>query len=118
MLPALLSHQLAGSGGGLPAVLDDGVEIVLQGLGPVVHEVLVDGVGVDEGRAFELFKQGLGEFVDERLGLGVAIQAHEDGPVRIAPGVEAFEDALAEGGEFGVFEDGGLDALRGNPGWL
>jgi hypothetical protein len=33
---------------GLPAVADDHPGVVLHGLGPVVHQVLIDAVGVDQ----------------------------------------------------------------------
>ncbi|MNC70126.1 hypothetical protein D3C75_1209040 [compost metagenome] len=45
---------------GLPAVGADQVAIVLHGLGPVVHEVLVDVVIVEQGRFGEGAEQVFG----------------------------------------------------------
>ena len=43
-------NDLAGLRALLPAVGGDQVAIVLHGLGPVVHEVLIDVVGVEQRR--------------------------------------------------------------------
>ena len=58
--------------------LGDQVDVVLHGLGPVVHEVLVHVVGVEQRGLLEGGQQVLGERFDERLGLvalGDAVQA-------------------------------------------
>ena len=61
----------------LPAVSGDEVAIVLHGLGPVVHEVLIDVVGVEQRRGLEGGEQVLGDGFDERLGMAVLGEAFE-----------------------------------------
>ena len=57
--------DFAGLRARLPAVGGDEVAVVLHGLGPVVHEVLIDVVGVDERRGREGGEQVLGDGLDE-----------------------------------------------------
>ena len=61
----------------LPAVGGDEVAIVLHGLGPVVHEVLIDVVGVEQRRGLEGGEQVLGDGFDQRLGMAVLGEALE-----------------------------------------
>ena len=61
----------------LPAVGGDEVAIVLHGLGPVVHEVLVDVVGIEQRRWPEGGEQVLGDGFDQRLGVAVLGEAGE-----------------------------------------
>jgi hypothetical protein len=49
---------------GFPAFQGDLPRVVLHRLGPVVHQVLVDVVGVDQARTTESFEQALGNGLD------------------------------------------------------
>ena len=69
--------DFAGLRARLPAVGGDEVAIVLHGLGPVVHEVLIDVVGVEQRRGLEGGEQVLGDGFDERLGMAVLGEALE-----------------------------------------
>ena len=53
------------------------VDIVLHGLGPVVHQVLVDIVRVEQRGVGEGFQQVLGQRFDQRLGLAAHVDAFE-----------------------------------------
>ena len=55
----------------LPPFGGDEIAIVLHGLGPVVHEVLIDVVGIEKRRGLECGEQILGDGFDERLGMAV-----------------------------------------------
>ena len=66
-----------GAGARLPAGIGDEVAIVLHGLGPVVHEVLIDIVGIEQRRGLEGGEQVLGDGFDERLGMAVLGEALE-----------------------------------------
>ena len=61
LLLALLVLLDDAVGLGLPAVGGDQVAVVLHGLGPVVHQVLIDVVGVDERLAGVVGEQVFGE---------------------------------------------------------
>ena len=69
--------DLAGLRARLPAVGGDEVAVVLHGLGPVVHEVLIHVVGVEQRRGLEGGEQVLGDGFDERLGMAVLGEAFE-----------------------------------------
>ena len=69
--------DLAGLRALLPAVGGDEVAVVLHGLGPVVHQVLIDVVGVEQRRGLEGGEQVLGDGLDERLGMAVLGEAFE-----------------------------------------
>ncbi len=56
-----LSFSMMRCGLGLPAVGGDQVAVVLHGLGPVVHQVLVDVVGVDQRLVGVVGEQVLGQ---------------------------------------------------------
>ena len=58
----------------LPAVGGDQVAIVLHGLGPVVHHVLIDIVGVDEWLVGVVRQQALGKLSDDLPGLAAGPQ--------------------------------------------
>ena len=45
----------------MPTRIGDEVAVVLHGLGPVVHQVLIHGVGVKQWRFFKGGQQGLGD---------------------------------------------------------
>jgi hypothetical protein len=59
---------------GLPAVGGDQISIVLHRGGPVVHEVLVDGVLVDQRLAGVVGQQVLGQRDDQVLGVEAGLQ--------------------------------------------
>ena len=66
-------------GGLAPAVVGDEVAIVLHGLGPVVHQVLIDVVGIEQRRGSKGGEQILGDGLDQRLGMTVLGEAFERG---------------------------------------
>ena len=61
LLLALLVLLDDAVGLGLPAVGGDQVAVVLHRLGPVVHQVLIDVVGVDERLAGVVGEQAFGQ---------------------------------------------------------
>jgi hypothetical protein len=75
-----------------PAVGGDEIGVVLHRLGPVVHQVLVDVVGIEQRRLAERGQQVLGDGLDERLGVAVLAEAGEVRRGGLAP---AGEDLLA-----------------------
>ena len=94
---------------GLPAVLHQQVNIVLHRLGPVVHEVLVHVVGVEQRGFLKGLQQIFGERFDQRLGLVAGLDAFEARGVGLPPFREQRGHACVEGGELRVAEDGGFD---------
>ena len=60
-----------------PAVGGDEIAVVLHRLGPVVHQVLVDVVGVEQRRVAEGGEQVLGDGLDQRLGVAVLAEGRE-----------------------------------------
>ena len=73
LLPALFVRNEDAGGLGDPAVGGDQVAIVLHGLRPVCHQVLIDVVGVDERFAGVVGEQALGKLSDDLLGLAVGL---------------------------------------------
>ena len=111
-LSSMMSRGLAAS---RQPSLDDQVHVVLHGLGPVVHQVLIDVVGVEQRGLLEGGEQVLGERLDQRLGLVALGDAFEARRVGRLPLREQLGDGCVEGGELGVAEDGGLDLGRRRP---
>ena len=109
----LTSTDLARLRARLPAVAGDEVAVVLHRLGPVVHEVLIDVVGIEQRRGLEGGEQILGDGFDERLGMAVLGEAFEQRRVGLLPLGEELGRGVVEGGELGVAEDGGLDLRDG-----
>ena len=74
LLLALLVLLDDAVGLGLPAIGGDQVAVVLHGLGPVVHQVLIDVVVVDERLAGVVGEQVLGQRGDDflRMAAGLA----------------------------------------------
>ena len=58
---------------GLPAIGGDEVAVVLHGRGPVVHEVLVDVVFIDERLAGVVGEQVFGQLGDDLLGMAAGL---------------------------------------------
>ena len=95
--------------------IGDEIAIVLHGLGPVIHEVLIDIVGIEERRGLKGGEQVLGDAGDERLGvavLGEALELRDGGGLPLG---EELPGLGGEGGELRVGEDDGLDFSLG---WL
>ena len=69
--PCFSSTKLRGWAPPRPAVVGDEVAIVLHGLRPVIHEVLIHVVGIEQRRCSEGGEQILGDGFDERLGMAV-----------------------------------------------
>ena len=93
-LLALVLDDEARLGGLAPAVGGDEVAVVLHRLGPVVHQVLVDVVGVEQRGLLEGGEQVLGDRLDERLGVVALLQGLEPRPVRLLPRGEELGDRL------------------------
>ena len=91
---------------GLPAVGGDQVAVVLHRLGPVVHQVLVDVVGVDQRLAGVVGEQVLGQRGDDLLGMAAGLQRLERRGASLPPGGEMGVHAGDEGGELRVLVDG------------
>ena len=92
-----------------PAIGGDEVGVVLHRLCPVVHQVLVDVVGIEQRRRLEDRKQVLGHRLDQRLRVVVLAERDEARRDGLAPLVEQRRHLLVEGGELRMAEDGGLD---------
>ena len=108
-------HDLTRLGARLPPGIGDEVAIVLHGLGPVVHEVLIDVVGIEQRRGLKGGEQVLGDACDERLGMAVLGEALEQRDGGRLPFREELLCLGREGGELGVGEDGGFNFSLG---WL
>ena len=101
-------NDLARLGASLPARIGDEVAIVLHDFSPVVHEVLIDIVGVEQGRGLEGGEQVFCDGSDERLGMAVFGEALEQRDGGLLPLGEELFGLGVEGGELGMAEDGGL----------
>ena len=108
-LAGLVVDDEPGLGGRHPAVGGDEVAVVLHRLGPVVHQVLVDVVGVEQRGVLEAGEQRLGDGLDQGLGVAVLGKAAQVRGVGGLPLREQLGGGGVEGGELGVAEDGGLD---------
>ena len=96
----------------LPAVGADQVAVVLHGLGPVVHQVLVDVVMVEQGRLGEGAEQVFREFEDQLLGVaagGIGRKAFEQRRAAGQPLLEQCIHPSLERRELRVAEDHRLD---------
>ena len=91
-----------------PAVGSDQVAVVLHGFGPVVHQMLVDVVGIEQRSRLEGGQQILGERLDQLLGVAVLGEAFERWRDGVLPVREERVRRVLEGGELGMAEDGGL----------
>lgn len=98
----------------LPAVGGHQVGIVLHGRRPVVEQVLVDVVGVDERALGVVDEQAFANVDDQLLGVEAGRQGLELLRPRLAPDGEVAVHAGDEGGEFGVAVDAGLDGGFGD----
>ena len=72
----------------LPPFGRDQVAIVLHGLGPVVHEVLVDVISVQQRRRLECGEQILRDRFDERFWMAVYPKALEQRGTAFLPSCE------------------------------
>ena len=106
LLLALLVLLDDAVGLGLPAVGGDQVAVVLHRLRPVVHQVLVDVVGVDERLAGVVGEQVFGKRGDDFLGMAAGLEGLERLGALLPPGVEVGVHAGDEGGELGMLVDG------------
>src|SRR5699024_8870019 len=66
-LALFVFDDAAWSGGGVPAVGDDQVQVVGQGVGAVVHQALVDGVAIQQRLVGEAGQQVFGQCMDQRV---------------------------------------------------
>ena len=107
-----------GLGGLAPAVADEHIDIVLHRLGPVVHEVLVNVVGIEQPGFAEGLQQLFRERFDERLGLAADGDAFQPRRVGLPPLRKQRGDGVIEGGELRVAKDGGLSPATATLSWL
>ena len=70
---------------GLPAIGGDQIAVVLHGLGPVIHQVLIDVVFVDERLAAVVGEQVFGEVGNDLLWMTPGLQAPQRGGALLAP---------------------------------
>jgi hypothetical protein len=96
-----------------PAVGRDEIRVVLHGLGPVVHEVLIDVVGVEQRRLAEGGEQVLGDALDQCLGVAVLAEALSCGCGR-APAFEPLAHRAVERGELGWPKIAGFTSATGS----
>ena len=109
LLLALLVFLDDAVGLGLPALVGDQVAIILHGLGPILHQALIDVVAVNERLAGVVGEEALGELHDDLLGMAADVQRFEPWDALLPPGGEVSVHADDEGGELGMLVDGGLD---------
>jgi hypothetical protein len=81
----MLGLERVGLRAHFPSVSGDEVAVVLHGLDPVVHEVLIHVVGIEQRRSPEGGEQILGDGFDERLGMPVLGEAFEARDVGLLP---------------------------------
>jgi hypothetical protein len=112
-LLVLVVEDELGLGGLLPAVPGDEVAVVLHGLFPVVHEVLIDVVGVEPRSFLEGGEQVFGDGLDEGLGAAILGDALDLGSDGFFPAREELGGGLVEGSELRVGKDGGFDVGAG-----
>ncbi len=93
----------------LPAVAGDQVGVVPHRRRPVVHEVLVDRICIDQRLAAVVLKKSLAERMDELLRLEAWLECLELLCLRIAPCREVGIHPLDEGRELRMAIDAGLD---------
>ena len=101
-------------GAGHPAVGGDEVAVVLHGRGPVIHEVLIDGVGIDQELAFGVGEQGFGVFANDVLRQAVDLELTEADGRGGAPSGKVFFKPGDEGGELRVAVNRGLELGGGH----
>jgi hypothetical protein len=102
--------------GGLPAPArfnrgGDQVAIVLHRVEPVIHQVLVNIVPVDQGAALVGGEQGFADRVDDVLRMEAGLQRFQDGGGVVFPVAEHPVHIGHVSGKFGVREDGWLDVV-------
>ena len=89
-----------------PAVGGNQIDVVLHGLGPVVHHVLIDVIGVEQGRGPEGGKQGLGDLPDQCPGLVAGLDAGQQRRDGLPPFLEQGFHPGAETLKLRMREDG------------
>ena len=95
--------------GDAPAVGGDEISVVLHRRFPVVHQMLIDVVGIQQRCALKAGKQRFGQAFDQRLGVIFLTEIAQLGLCRLRPFGEAPGGGGIECGEFIMAEDGGLD---------
>ena len=124
VVPALIGP--AGLGGLRPAIGGDEMQVVLHGLRPVVHQPLIEVVGVKQGQAGEALQQVLRHGFNDLLGVGARLRLRRRGPpvgldspkappMRLAPSIEDGRHTAPVGAELPMPKDGGLDFGSLNP---
>ena len=109
LLLALLVLLDDAVGLGLPAVGGDEIAVVLHRLRPVVQEVLIDVVFVDERLVGVVGQQILGKSGDDFLRMTTDLQLPQRLGALLPPSGEMLVHAGDEGGKLRVFVDRGLD---------
>ncbi len=95
-----------------PSVSGDEIAVVLHGLRPVIHEVLIHVIGIEQGRSPEGGEHVLGDGFDEGLGMAVLREALEARDVGLLPLPEEVHNGVVERDELPMAEDGGLSPRR------
>ena len=89
----------------LPAFGGDEVAIVLHGLGPVVHQVLIEIVGIEKRRSPVRGEQMLGDGFDELFGMAAVSESLEPRGISLLLIGEERCRGILKGREFTVAED-------------
>ncbi len=97
----------------------------LLGSQTAIHEVLIDVIGVEQRRRFEVREKALGKGLDESLWMAVLREGFQAWCVRVLPALEELDRAVVGGDELLMAEDGRLDLgdrrfeleVTGRSGW-
>ena len=94
----------------LPAVGGDQVAIVLHSLGPAIHQVLIDIVGVNERLVGVVCEQTLGKLRDDLPGMTADRQSFEHRGARFPPHRKVGIHVCDKGDEIVVLVNCGFDS--------
>ena len=94
---------------------DDQIDVVLHRLGPVVHEVLVDVVGVEQRGVRKVSSKSSERVSISALGWSPMVMPFRRGVLAFFHFANSAVTGCVEGGELGMAEDGGLDLAERRP---
>lgn len=98
-----------------PADFCDAIGIVLHRLGRVVHQVLIDVIGIEQRHFAKGFQQALGQGLNENLRSVVLAERLELRRRCRSPSRKTRVNRCLKAGKFRMVENGGVDGLRRHP---
>src|SRR5690554_704736 len=106
----LFGHQFAQYPARLPALLHQQVDVVLQAVGPVVHQDLINIVAIQQGHGLIGFQQVFTDLLNQLFGAVARsdlVQCRQ-----FTPGGKRLQALFGKGPEFRVVEDGAFNLRR------